>query len=147
VRAVWPQEKPLAVRVSATDWLPAGQGITLEETVEIVRVLKEHGLDLADVSSAGNTPDSPVEYGRMYQVPFAERIRYETRLPVMAVGGIQGADHANTILAAGRADLCALARAHLGHPYLTLDAAEAYGHFDQPWPKQYELGKPRPPRS
>jgi anthraniloyl-CoA monooxygenase len=144
VRAVWPSQKPLAVRISATDWLPAGEGVTLEESVEIVRALRARGLDLADVSSAGNTPRSPVEYGRMYQVPFAERIRYEVGLPVMAVGGIEGADHANTILAAGRADLCALARAHLRSPYLTLDAAARYGRFDQPWPSQYLPAKPRP---
>jgi anthraniloyl-CoA monooxygenase len=144
VRAAWPAEKPLAVRVSATDWLPAGEGITIEETVEIVRTLRARGLDLADVSSAGNTPRSRPEYGRMYQVPFAERIRYEVGLPVMAVGGIEGADHANTILAAGRADLCALARAHLVDPYLTLRAAVAHGHADLPWPKQYLPAKPRP---
>ncbi len=144
VRAAWPAAKPISVRVSATDWLPGEEGITIEETVEIARVLKAHGLDLIDVSSAGNTPDSPVEYGRMYQVPFAEQIRYEAGLPVMAVGGIQGADHVNTILAAGRADLCALARAHLVNPYITLGAAVAYEHFDGAWPKQYLPAKPRP---
>jgi anthraniloyl-CoA monooxygenase len=144
VRAAWPAEKPLAVRVSATDWLPEGAGITLDETVSIARTLRERGLDLIDVSSAGNTPDSPVEYGRMYQVPFAERIRHEVDVPVMAVGGIQGADHVNTILAAGRADLCALARAHLVEPYLTLGAAVRYGHAAQPWPKQYLPARPRP---
>ncbi len=145
VRAAWPGEKPLAVRVSATDWLPAGEGITLDETVEIARSLQARGLDLIDVSSAGNTPDSPVEYGRMYQVPFAERIRYEVPgLAVMAVGGIQGADHANTILAAERADLCALARAHLVNPYLTLEASSRYGAHEFPWPKPYLPARPRP---
>jgi len=143
VRAAWPEAKPLAVRVSASDWLPAGQGITLDETVEIVRTLRAHGLDLIDVSSAGNTPDSPVEYGRMYQVPFAERIRFDVGMPVMAVGGIQGADHVNTIVAAGRADLCALAKAHLSKPYLTLEAAQAYGHADMEWPKPYLAVQPR----
>jgi anthraniloyl-CoA monooxygenase len=144
VRAAWPSEKPLAVRVSATDWLPAGEGITLDETVEIARTLYARGLDLLDVSSAGNTPDSPVEYGRMYQVPFAERIHYEVPgLAVMAVGGIQDADHANTILAAERADLCALARAHLAHPYLTRDASTRYRVSDFPWPPQYLAAKPR----
>jgi anthraniloyl-CoA monooxygenase len=144
VRAAWPSEKPLAVRVSATDWLPAGEGITLDETVEIARTLHARGLDLVDVSSAGNTPDSPVEYGRMYQVPFAERIHYEVPgLAVMAVGGIQDADHANTILAAERADLCALARAHLAHPYLTRDASTRYRVSDFPWPPQYLAAKPR----
>jgi anthraniloyl-CoA monooxygenase len=72
----------------------------------------------------------------MYQVPFAEQIRYEAKVPVMAVGAIQGADHVNTILAAGRADLCALARPHLADPYLTLHAAARYGHGDQEWPGQ-----------
>ena len=129
---------------SATDWLPAGEGITLDETVEIARTLHARGLDLIDVSSAGNTPESPVEYGRMYQVPFAERIRYEVPgLAVMAVGGIQGADHANTILAAGRADLCALARAHLVNPSLTLGASAHYGVADFPWPEQYLPARPR----
>ena len=133
------------MRVSASDWLGA-DGMTIEETVVIARSLREHGLDLVDVSSAGNTPASPVEYGRMYQVPFAEEIRYEARIPVMAVGGIEGADHANTILAAGRADLCALARAHLLNPYLTLAASATYEHVDQPWPRQYLPAKPRPKR-
>ncbi|MSR63366.1 MAG: bifunctional salicylyl-CoA 5-hydroxylase/oxidoreductase [Planctomycetes bacterium] len=147
VRAAWPSAKPLAVRISASDWLPAGEGVTLDESIEIARTLHAHGLDLVDVSSAGNTPASPVEYGRMYQVPFAEALRYALPgLAVMAVGGIQGADHANTILAAGRADLCALAKAHLSDPYLTLHAAERYGHHDHPWPKPYLAVKPRPAR-
>jgi anthraniloyl-CoA monooxygenase len=79
----------------------------------------------------------------MYQVPFAERIRYEVGIPVMAVGAILGADHANTILAAGRADLCAMARPHLYDAYLSLHAADRYGHDAQHWPGQYLLGKPR----
>ncbi len=144
VRAAWPARKPLAARVSATDWLPAGEGTTIDETVAIARVLKDHGLDLIDVSSGGNTPESQPDYGRMYQVPFAERIRLEVGLPVMAVGAIQSADHVNTVLASGRADLCALARAHLVNPYITLGAAVAYEHFDLPWPKQYGPAKPRP---
>jgi len=82
----------------------------------------------------------------MYQVPFAEQIRYEAEMPVMAVGAILGADHANTVLAAGRADLVAMARPHLRDAYLTLHAAEAYEHWDQPWPGQYLLGKPQPPK-
>jgi len=145
VRAAWPAEKPLAVRVSATDWLPAGEGITLDETIEIARKLHAHGLDLIDVSSAGNTPASKVEYGRMYQVPFADAIRHAVPgLRVMAVGNIQGADHVNTILAAGRADLCAIARAHLTDPYLTLHAQTHYEHLAGPWPKPYLAVKPRP---
>ena len=144
VRAVWPADKPLAVRVSATDWLPAGEGTTIEDTVELGWALQARGCDLLDVSSAGNTPASRPEYGRMYQVPFAERLKQELDIPIMAVGAIQSADHVNTILAAGRADLCALARAHLAQPYLTLDASAAYEHFDLPWPKQYLAVKPKP---
>jgi len=144
VRAAWPDDRPLGVRISATDWLPAGEGVTIEESVEITRALHARGLDLVDVSSAGNTPASRIEYGRMYQVPFAERIRHEVGLPVMAVGNIQGADHANTILAAGRADLCAIARGHLTDPYLTLHAAQSYHRAEHPWPAQYLAVKPRP---
>ena len=94
----------------------------------------------------GNTPKSRPIYGRMYQVPFAERIKHETGLKVMAVGAIQGWDHVNTILAAGRADLCALARPHLVHPHLTVQAAADYGFGGHPWPKQYLPAKPQPPK-
>ncbi len=144
VRATWPDEKPIAVRISASDWLDDSGGLTIDESVEAARMLKDRGCDLVDVSSAGNTPESQPEYGRMYQVPFAEQIRYEAKIPVMAVGAIQGADHVNTVLAAGRADLCALARPHLIDPYLTLRAAVAYGHADLAWPKQYLAVKPKP---
>lgn len=143
VRKTWPKNKPIFVRLSATDWLDDAGGQTPEESVQIAKTLKERGCDVIDVSSAGNAPESPVEYGRMYQVPFAEKIRYEAEIPVMAVGGIQGADHANTILAAGRADLCALARPHLSDPYLTLHAAEKYGFGQVAWPNPYLAVKPR----
>jgi anthraniloyl-CoA monooxygenase len=144
VRAVWPEDKPMSVRISATDWM-GDEGFTPDDAVEFSAMLKEHGCDIVDVSSGGNSPDAKPEYGRMYQVPFAERIRYEVEMPVMAVGAILGADHANTILAAGRADLCAMARPHLYDAYLTLHAADRYGH-DQFWPGQYLLGKPSPKR-
>jgi anthraniloyl-CoA monooxygenase len=143
VRAAWPEERPLSVRISATDWLPEG-GQTIEESVILAGWMKARGCDVVDVSSAGNSPVSPVVYGRMYQVPFAEQIRYEAGIPTMAVGGIQGADHANTVIAAERADLCALARPHLADAYLTLHAATRYGYADQAWPKQYLAGRPRP---
>jgi anthraniloyl-CoA monooxygenase len=146
VRAAWPADKPLSVRLTGTDWLDEDGGQTIEESVEIARALGQHGCDLVDVSSAGNVPDSRPDYGRMYQVPFADRIRHETRLPVMTVGAILGADHINTVVAAGRADLCALARPHLRQPYLTLDAAAAYGYWDHPFPDQYLPARPRPPR-
>jgi anthraniloyl-CoA monooxygenase len=136
VRAVWP--RPLFVRISATDWLDeAGRGFTLDEAVQVCRLLKDAGVDVIDVSSAGNSPESKPVYGRMYQVPFAERIRFEVGIPVMSVGGIQGVDHANTIVAAGRADLCAIGRPHLEDPYLTLREANARGMASHAWPKQY----------
>jgi anthraniloyl-CoA monooxygenase len=144
VRAAWPSSKPMSVRVSATDWLPDDEGMTIEDTIEVVRALQERGLDVIDVSSGGNTPESEPEYGRMYQVPFAERIRHELGLPVMAVGAIQGADHVNTVIAAGRADLCALARPHLVNPHVTLGATFTYENYDFPWPKQYLPARPQP---
>ncbi|MDZ4773947.1 MAG: bifunctional salicylyl-CoA 5-hydroxylase/oxidoreductase [Planctomycetota bacterium] len=143
-RATWPAEKPMAVRISASDWLDDAGGWTIEDSIQFARELKARGCDIVDVSSAGNTPESKPEYGRMYQLPFAERIRAEADVPVIAVGGIQGADHANTILAAGRADLCALARPHLADPYLTSNAAIRYGVVDVAWPKPYLAVKPRP---
>lgn len=140
VRATWPGHLPLSARISATDWFADARGFTPDEAVALARELADAGVDVVDVSSAGNVPDSPVEFGRMYQAPFAERIRHEVGVPTMAVGGILDLDHANTVLAAGRADLVALARAHLADPYLTLHEAARYG-VDRPWPPQYELGK------
>ncbi len=143
VREAWP--KPLAVRITASDWMPDESGMTPEESVEVTKRLRDAGLDLIDVSSGGNVPESEIVFGRMYQVPFAEKIRYATGMPVMAVGAILGADHANTVLAAGRADLAAMARPHLADAYLTFHAAARYEYWDQPWPGQYLLGKPRRP--
>ncbi len=143
VRAVWPAHKPLAARISASDWLDDEGGFTLDEAVEVSKALQRAGCDLVDVSSGGNSPRSKPEYGRMYQVGFAERIRFEADVPVMAVGGVMSPDHVNSVIAAGRADLCAIARAHLTDPYLTLRAAAQYG-FDEPaWPVQYLPAKPR----
>ncbi|MBI3819114.1 MAG: bifunctional salicylyl-CoA 5-hydroxylase/oxidoreductase [Planctomycetes bacterium] len=142
-RAAWPLHKPIFVRISATDWLDDAGGQTAEDSVAFARALREHGCDVVDVSSAGNSPASKPEYGRMYQLPFAEKIRYEANIPVMAVGNIQGADHVNTIVAAGRADLCAIARGHLMNPHLTLDAASRYNFSGQFWPPQYLAAKPR----
>jgi anthraniloyl-CoA monooxygenase len=144
MRQAWPAERPMSVRISATDWLDGG--VTAEESVILALILKENGCDAIDVSSAGNSPDSRPAYGRMYQVPFADRIRHEVGIPVMAVGALLGADHANTVLAAGRADLAVMARPHLRDPYLTLHAAERYELWSHPWPGQYDAAKPRPPR-
>jgi len=143
MRAVWPAAKPMSVRISATDWAPGG--LTGDDAVEIARALKDAGCDVIDVSTSGNSIESRPQYGRMFQVPFADRIRHEVGIPVMAVGSIQGADHANTVIAAGRADLCALARPHLFDPYLTLHAAAEYGWPDAVWPGQYAL-RTAPPK-
>ena len=143
VREEWGAERPLFVRISASDWLDADGGLTMEDSVALAHLLKAAGCDVIDVSSGGNVPHSAVEYGRMYQVPFAERIRAEVQIPVMAVGAILGADHANTILAAGRADLCALARPHLRNPHLSLDESARYFAETQPWPMQYVAARPR----
>jgi len=143
MRAAWPASKPMSVRISATDWI-GERGTTIEDSLVLARALQERGVDVLDVSSAGNTPESQPVYGRMYQVPFAERIRYEVGVPVMAVGAVQGPDHVNTILAAGRVDLCALARPHLVNPAVTLGAAARYQHDGQFWPPQYRAAQPRP---
>lgn len=138
VRAAWPEVLPMSVRISASDWFSDGRGFTLDDAVVVARELKALGIDLVDVSSAGNVPDSPVEHGRMYQAPFADRIRHEAGIPVMAVGGVLDLDHVNTLLAAGRADLAVLARAHLADPYLTRHEAARYG-VELPWPAPYRL--------
>jgi anthraniloyl-CoA monooxygenase len=146
VRAVWPAEKPISVRVSATDWLEP-EGMTLTDTIELAQALKTRGCDVIDVSSGGNVPESKPEYGRMYQVPFAEAVKVSVQIPVMAVGAILGADHANTIIAAGRADLCALARPHMSDPFLVHRHAQSEGVDSTSWPNQYLTVKPtRGPR-
>jgi anthraniloyl-CoA monooxygenase len=148
VRAAWPAEKPLGVRVSATDWL-GDDGMTVDDTVALAKVLEARGCDVIDVSTAGNVPESRPDYGRMYQVPFAEAVKMNvTKVAVMTVGAIQSADHANTVLAAGRADLCALARPHLSDPSLVHRHAQAEGVDAIDWPRQYLAVKPtrRPSR-
>jgi len=147
MRSAWPETRPMAARISATDWLPGDLGLTADDAVAIASALQEHGCDLVDVSSGGNTPESEPEFGRMYHVPFAERIKHEVGITVCVVGAIQGHDHVNTVLAAGRADLCALARPHLLNPYLTLEAAVEYEHVGNWWPKQYQPARPEPPAS
>ena len=144
VRAVWPAHKPLFVRISASDWLDSQGGFTCDEAVALARELKNAGVDCIDVSSGGNSPLSRIDYGRMYQVPFADAIRHGAQIAVQCVGAVQGLDHANTVLAAGRADLVAMARPHLADPYLALHAAAEAGKHDMPWPKQYLAAKPRP---
>jgi anthraniloyl-CoA monooxygenase len=139
MRAAWPAAKPMAVRISATDWAP--DGLSADESVEVARAFVAEGCDLVDVSGGQTVPwQSPV-YGRMHQTPFSDRIRNEARCATMAVGNITTADQVNTILAAGRADLVAMGRPHLADPFFTLHAAAGYGHTPQRWPNQYLLGR------
>ena len=138
VRAVWPVERPMSVRLSATDWIPGG--ITPADTVEVAKIFKAHGADLIDVSSGQTDPASKPVYGRMFQAQFAEQVRYEAGIATMAVGAITTADQVNTLLASGRADLVALARPHLADPHFTLHAAAEYDQRDAGWPKQYLSG-------
>lgn len=139
MRAVWPAAKPMSVRISATDWVPGG--VDPVDAVEIARAFQTAGADLIDVSAGQTSPDAKPVYGRMYQTPFADRIRNELGIATMAVGNITEADQANSILAAGRADLVALARPHLSDPHWTLHAAAAAGHQGQAWPNPYLPGK------
>ncbi|HUP00962.1 MAG TPA: bifunctional salicylyl-CoA 5-hydroxylase/oxidoreductase [Gemmatimonadota bacterium] len=134
VRAEWSEEKPLSVRISAVDWVPEGQQI--EHSVEVARMLKEHQVDIVDVSAGQTVPHARPVYGRQFQTPFSDRIRHEAGIPTMAVGNISSYMDVNTILAAGRADLCALARAHLWDPYWTRNAAWRLG-YELPWPDPY----------
>lgn len=140
VRKVWPFKKPMSVRISATDW--ARGGLDAEQSVEVARLLKEHQCDLIDVSTGQTTTVAEPVYGRMYQAPFADRIRNLIKIPTMSVGNIQNWDHVNTLIVTGQCDLCALARPHLYDPYFTLHAA-ADQDFDVPWPNQYLPAKPR----
>ncbi len=140
VRAAWPDHKPISVRISACDWVAGG--LDIDAAIEISRLLKLRGCDLVDVSSGQTSPHAQPEYGRMYQAPFANLIRHAVGIPTMAVGAIQSWDHVNTIVASGRADLCALARPHLADPYFTLHAAADQG-WDVAWPVQYAPAKPK----
>jgi anthraniloyl-CoA monooxygenase len=139
MREVWPAHKPMSVRISAHDWAPGGN--TPDDAVRIAQMFKAAGADLIDVSSGQTTRLAKPVYGRMYQTPFADRIRNEVGIATMAVGAIFEPDHVNSIIAAGRADLCALARPHLADPYWTLHAAAQLGYTEMPWPKQYLNGK------
>lgn len=134
VRKAWPKEKPMSVRISACDWVPGG--LTAEDATSIARALAEHGADIIDVSAGQTVPDQKPIYGRLFQTPLSELIRLETGIPTMTVGNIQSYADANSIIAAQRADLCVIARAHLYDPYWTKHAANALG-YDAPWPEQY----------
>ncbi|TAG76189.1 MAG: bifunctional salicylyl-CoA 5-hydroxylase/oxidoreductase [Burkholderiales bacterium] len=139
MRAVWPSDKPMSVRISAHDWAEGGN--TPDDAIVIARLFKEAGADMIDVSSGQTTRAAKPVYGRMYQTPFADRIRNEVGIATIAVGAISEADHANSIIAAGRADLCAVARPHLADPAWTLHEAAKLQSRDIEWPKQYLSGR------
>ena len=140
VRDVWPARKPISVRISATDWVGDG-GVTGDAAVIVARMFYEVGVDIINVSAGQTTSDAQPVYGRMFQVHLSEQVRLEASVPTIAVGNITSADQANTILAAGRADLVALARPHLADPFFTPHASARYGFGAQHWPDQYLSGK------
>jgi anthraniloyl-CoA monooxygenase len=140
VRAAWPEAKPISVRISASDWV-GDRGITPADAVAIARLLKQEGVDIIDVSAGQTSAEAQPVYGRMFQTPFSDRIRNEVGIATMAVGNITEADHVNSILMAGRADLVCLARPHLADPYWTLHAAARAGYMGVTWPKPYLAGR------
>ncbi|WP_058043964.1 bifunctional salicylyl-CoA 5-hydroxylase/oxidoreductase [Streptomyces roseifaciens] len=145
VRAVWPADRPMTVRISATDW--ADGGTTAEDAVAVARAFAAHGADALDVSTGQVVADERPAFGRSYQTPFADRIRHEAGVPVIAVGAISSWDDVNSLILAGRADLCALGRPHLYDPHWTLHAAaeQEYAGPGVSWPAPYRAGSRRPP--
>ena len=140
VRAAWPAHKPMSVRISAHDWVGA-EGVEPAEAVVIAQAFANAGADIIDVSAGQTSTRARPVYGRMFQTPFSDRIRNEAHIATMAVGNITEADHINSILMAGRADLCCLARPHLADPYWTLHAAAQLGYTGTAWPRPYEAGR------
>jgi len=139
VRAAWPEHLPMSVRISAHDWVEGG--ITPLDATEIARAFKAAGADMIDCSSGQVSKQEKPVYGRMFQTPFSDRIRNEAGIATIAVGGISEADHVNSIIAAGRADLCAIARPHLANPAWTLTEAAKIGYTLVGWPKPYRAAK------
>jgi anthraniloyl-CoA monooxygenase len=145
VRQVWPRQRPMTVRVSATDW--AEGGITAQEALSVAAAFRDHGADAVDVSTGQVVSDERPDFGRSYQTPYADRIRNTLGVPVIAVGAISSWDDVNSLLLAGRADLCALGRPHLYDPHWTLHAAADQGYEGPgaPWPLPYRAGSRKPP--
>ncbi len=139
MRAVWPEDRPMSVRISATDWVDGG--VTGDDAVVVARSFVAAGADIVHVSTGQTSMQASPVYGRMYQTPYSDQIRNEARVPTIAVGNITEAEQVNAIIAAGRADLCALARPHLTDPYWTLHAAAQLGYKPQHWPVQYQTGR------
>lgn len=139
VREAWPEDKPISVRLSCHDWTEGGN--TPEDAAIFARMFKDAGADLIDCSSGQVWKEEKPVYGRLFQTPFSDKIRNEIGIPTIAVGAISEADHANSIISAGRADLCAVARPHLADPAWALHEAAKIGLKNVPWPKQYMSGK------
>lgn len=139
VRQAWPDHKPMSVRVSATDWIP--DGFDRDDAIDLSAMLKDAGVDIIDVSTGQVDIAEDPAFGRLYQTPYSEVIRNTVDIPTMAVGAISSIDDVCTVLMAGRADLCVIARAHLVDPYWSLNAAIDLGQSDQPWPVQYRSGR------
>jgi len=139
MREAWPQDRPMSVRISATDWVEGG--VTGEDSVEIARAFLVAGADIIHVSTGQVHPEQKPVYGRMWQTPFSDRIRNELGARTIAVGNITDPDQVNSIIASGRADLCALARPHLSDPQWTLRAAASLGYHAQHWPPMYRSGQ------
>jgi len=139
MRTEWPEEKPMSVRVSATDWVE--DGITGADAVAIARAFVEAGADVIHVSTGQTTTDEKPVFGRLFQTPYSDQLRNEARVPTIAVGNITDADQVNSIIAAGRADLVAIWRPHLSDPQWTLHAAAQLGFAGARWPVQYYQGR------
>jgi anthraniloyl-CoA monooxygenase len=138
MREVWPQDRPMSVRISATDWVRGG--VDGAESVAIARAFIEAGADIIHVSAGQTSTDAQPVYGRMFQTPLSDQIRNESGIPTITVGNITEPDQVNAIIAAGRADLVALGRPHLHDPNWTLRAAVALGYPGLSWPDQYRSG-------
>ena len=139
VHRVWPSERPLSVRISATDWISGG--LSEQDLLDLVNLLNENGADLINVSTGQVASHEEPVYGRMYQAPFADRIRNEVGIATVVAGNITSADQINTLVAAGRTDLVALARPIMNEPQFVLNAAARYDYREQHWPEQYGAGK------
>jgi anthraniloyl-CoA monooxygenase len=139
MRELWPAERPMSVRVSATDW--TDDGLSGDDAVAIARGFAGAGADIIHVSTGQTTTSAKPVYGRLFQTPYSDRIRNEARVPTIAVGNVTEADQVNGIVASGRADLVALGRPHLSDPHWTLHAAASLGYAGMQWPRQYHLGR------
>ncbi len=142
-RAVWPAQRPMSTRISATDWVEGG--FDPDQSVAFARMLRDHGCDIVDVSAGQVSPLEQPAFGRSFQTPFADRIRNEVGIPTIAVGAIASYDDVNTTVLAGRADLCALARPHIYDPHWTLHAAAEQDYDGVEWVPQYQAGARKPP--